>query len=401
MSIARVALLISALLSPPAFGGGDTLVVNSTKDKPDADVLDGICDADLGKQGQQITLRAAIMHAATTPGTDLIQLPAGTYRLTRRRTGPDTPDTGDLDVPNALTIEGVSARKSIIDAKDLDDRIFQGSDCSMTLRDLTLKRGRPPLNDTDGGALFGVSVTLLMERCVVTGCRVTALGGGVALVQGSATIVDTTFKGNRAQDGGAVSMFGTGFTLERCSLSKNHADNFGGALYARDALGEVKNSTLSANDAANGGALFFGNGGTWGVSSCTIAKNFAESGSGIFEDTTDGSDDAIAVTNTIVANSKSTNYSGDGLTSEGGNIETGTTCGFTTLTDQEETNPRLTKLAKHGGKTATHGLKKNSPAIDRAVDPSAPATDQRGKSRVDVAGTGTSTADCGAFEFQP
>src|SRR5438876_787862 len=58
---------------------GNTYVVNSTADTPDADVGSSVC----ADAGGHCTLRAAIMQANFVTGLDTITLPSGVYLLTR------------------------------------------------------------------------------------------------------------------------------------------------------------------------------------------------------------------------------------------------------------------------------------------------------------------------------
>jgi len=61
-------------------------------------------------------------------------------------------------------------------------------------------------------------------------------------------------------------------------------------------------------------------------------------------------------------------------------------------------NPQLTPLAYHGGRTRTHGLSINSPAIDAGSNPKASPYDQRDTGFARIVGA---RADVGAYERQP
>ena len=87
--------------------------------------------------------------------------------------------------------------------------------------------------------------------------------------------------------------------------------------------------------------------------------------------------------------------------SEGGNVESGASCGLALATDQSGVDPLLDELADNGGATFTHALLAGSPAIDVGVDADCPATDQRSQGRIDVPGVGTTLCDAGAFEATP
>lgn len=76
----RVSCVLAAaasigLLAPAAArAGGFAFTVDAFEDRPDADVGDGACDADLAAAEPQCTLRAAVEEANATlalgPGTD-------------------------------------------------------------------------------------------------------------------------------------------------------------------------------------------------------------------------------------------------------------------------------------------------------------------------------------------
>ena len=81
------------------------------------------------------------------------------------------------------------------------------------------------------------------------------------------------------------------------------------------------------------------------------------------------------------------------ITSQGHNIDSGVTCGFTASGDMSSTGPLLGPLADNGGPTRTRALLLGSPAIDTADNAVCPATDQRGVARPQLA-----ACDIGAFE---
>jgi len=112
--------------------------------------------------------------------------------------------------------------------------------------------------------------------------------------------------------------------------------------------------------------------------------------------------------NTIVANSiAGGDCSGDGaITSEGYNLDSDGTCGFTGEGDLSNTDPLLGPLQDNGGPTLTHALLAGSPAIDGGnpagcTDPlgNPLTTDQRGELRpADGDCDGIPICDTGAYE---
>ncbi len=404
--------LVLAALCLAAFATGTTnanartiFVVNDKRDLPDADINDGVCDADLAKPGLQITLRAAIMHANFTAGGDIIQLPKGKFKLKRKTVTTDTDATGDLDVTDDLNINGAGSNKTIIDAKKLGDRAFHVDDKTLVIQDVTIRNGRAVDPAQDGGGILAENTAILhVFNTVITKCKCTGDGGGIAVLGSDIIIEGVLISSNKALGagaGGGIALKGSTVDLEESTFAKNKCGSAGGGLMVENSAFVLLNSTVSGNKATNGGGVWTKENANLTFSSCTIAENQATAGSGLFEDTTGAMPVTITFVNTILANDPLTNYAGDGVATNGGNIDTGITCLFVNITDQSTTDPKLRKLANNGGPTPTHAIKKTSKAVDHGIDAFALPKDQRGVSRFDVAGVGLTVADCGAFEFHP
>jgi hypothetical protein len=159
----------------------------------------------------------------------------------------------------------------------------------------------------------------------------------------SADIVNSTISGNRA--------VGDGDTPGR-----------GGGIYSPySARISVESSTVTGNRAQQGGGIAVPDGGgKTTVESSIVAGNGAAS----------GADCAIFDVNGPVAS-----------LSRGGNVFGAAGCGPDhEPSDVLASNPGLGPLKMNGGPTATHALRKGSPAIGNALKPG-PKTDQRGVRR--------------------
>ena len=88
------------------------------------------------------------------------------------------------------------------------------------------------------------------------------------------------------------------------------------------------------------------------------------------------------------------NTGGGGL-SAGYNLDSGTTCQFSTVGDQSDANPHLGALANNGGPTQTEALLAGSAALNRAGVNCPTNLDQRGLHRPQHG-----QCDVGAFEKQ-
>src|SRR5262245_53166430 len=75
-----------------------------------ADTADGSCNADC-------SLREAIIAANANANTsDIINIPAGTYTLTRAGANENAASTGDLDILGPVSIVGAGAATTIVQA---------------------------------------------------------------------------------------------------------------------------------------------------------------------------------------------------------------------------------------------------------------------------------------------
>jgi hypothetical protein len=177
-------------------------------------------------------------------------------------------------------------------------------------------------------------------------------GGGLCS-EGTATLVRGTFNHDSAGGGAISNPGGAALTLNNCTIPNNAAVNGsgGGIWNAGDGTLNLINTIVAENTAAASGPDVSG-------SVTTADHNLIGDGSGL----------------SIV-------------TDQGGNlVGTGTS----------PIDPRLGPLQNNGGPTETLPLLADSPAIGHGDNAKAPATDQRGVTRVDETGEATGT---GAFEL--
>jgi hypothetical protein len=246
-----------------------------------------------------------------------------------------------------------------------------------------------------------------------------ALGGGgnVTFNCGASPVTITatspkTIGANTSIDGGnLITISGAGttqiflvnsgatLTLANMTISDGNSgsNNYGGAIYNTGTL-NVTNSTFSGNSAAFTGAI--SNGGTLNVSNSTFSGNSSTRGGAIYN--------AASVTvlrNTILADSTSGGNCAGSITDGGHNLDSATTCGFSSATGSlNNTSPMLDPagLANDGGPAQTIALQAGSPAInagDESVCAAPPVNnlDQRGYVRP---GTGSANCSIGAYEYK-
>ncbi|HTP09392.1 MAG TPA: choice-of-anchor Q domain-containing protein, partial [Anaerolineae bacterium] len=192
------------------------------------------------------------------------------------------------------------------------------------------------------------------------------IGGGIAN-GGTLSLINSTLSGNT-----------TGFGSSGCCVSSN--GGHGGGIYNSNVV-SITNSTLSDNatgdgvsptnpvstNGGDGGGIY--NTNTLSVFDSTLNNNTTGQGinggsrgrgSAVFL-----SGSAIFV-NTIIAGNSSTENCYDVWPTDGGyNLDSGNTCGFTTINHSlVNTDPLLWVLGNYGGPVQTVPLRGGSPAID-------------------------------------
>ncbi len=215
-------------------------------------------------------------------------------------------------------------------------------------------------------------------------------GGALELqsneINQGATIVESTFSGNRSVDrGGAIRARNfdpfvvTNSTFDNNGTTREFTGSFNGGLGGAfilsgatatvDAL--ITNVTFTDNFSTwVGGAISTGNNNNLVLNNSIFSGNTAQQGS-----------DRQVACNVQATGSNNLLFSGNGSGSCLNQITS-------TVTD----DPLLNPLATNGGSTPTRALQSGSPAIDAANGANCPVTDQRGVSR-------SVPCDIGAYEF--
>jgi CSLREA domain-containing protein len=266
------------------------------------DSADGTCNADC-------SLREAIIAANANVGPDRIILASGlTYTLTlgpADAPGAIVPLSGDLDITDALTIEG---NGSTIDAGLLDRVLdIQGS-FLVTINNLTIKNGRAGGFLSLGGGISIRNASVVLNNCIITSNNTAVesgardAGGGIAVVGSfnagtgiatlaSLTLNSSTVSGNNGLNGGGVLCVLCSLTVNSSTISGNTASGMdGGGI---DAVGNASSlsmtgSTLSGNSVIGGSSRGGGLSVPFGVSVSTLGRNrivsnTASLGAAIFE----------------------------------------------------------------------------------------------------------------------
>lgn len=410
----KIALVCSLLLATDAAAGGAVFAVDSTLDAVDALPGDALC----ATAGGACTLRAAIQESNALGGSDLIQVPAGTYALSLAGDGEELAATGDLDVRDSVVIVGGSGGPTIVDGGALD-RVFHvqpmnAATLTVVIDGVTIRNGA--LGEAGGAGVLHqdegslVVSNAVIEDNVVTGTTSDAVGGGVdsaglgeltirdtriegnaaprgagVFTNGIAIITDVTFTGNVAATSGVVTSYGT-TTVERSTFTSNQ----GPSITASASGLTLVNSTLSGNTTA--GAAISATSGALIIASSTIANETASFLVYAFGPVS-------LVNSALVGDIGGTSCVADGggsITSLGGNLDDDGSCAGGGPGDLPSQDPLLGPLADNGGPTLTHLPQPGSPLANAGRAGSCPGDDQRGVARDVGAANG---CDIGAVEF--
>jgi CSLREA domain-containing protein len=279
----------------------DPLLVTKTDD-----TNDGLCTAG------DCSLREAVVTANACPGHQTVEVPAGGYHLTRLGAGEDAADTGDLDITDDLTINGIDVPSIHGDDQDRVIEIFDPAVVELNL--LLIVEGREQL----GAGIWNHSVVTINSSAINNNHAAvppegvgTSGGGGLHNDQGAqATIVSTQFLENTGDhgagihnfalaqltmeggmlagnvatgDGGAVwNNFEAEATLTGVDFVRNQADGRGGAIYNDGRLNTERNKFEENTQANQGGGVFNGPDAEAFLYEAWFTNNSADLGGAVF-----------------------------------------------------------------------------------------------------------------------
>jgi len=230
------------------------------------------------------SLRGAISKANADPGTthDII-IPQGIYTLTLVGSDEDSNATGDLDARVSLNLVGAGADQTIIQAgvsvSEGIDRVLEifliENQLEVQISNLTIQHGKIPDSESGAGLRFdGAGSSLYLDRVVLRNNlgEGYSYGGGLS-VNGNLWVVDSTFTGNQAGEGGGVYQMADGMIyMDRTTIYSNTAEYGGGIM--NNNLATLVNVTISGiNATASGGGISQWNNADLMVHYSTITGN--------------------------------------------------------------------------------------------------------------------------------
>ena len=277
-SLILFALISSPVASPVSAEPGSTYYVNSNTDAVDYFPGNGVCET--GMESGVCTLRAAIMEANASSGTDTIQLPAGTYPLTILGAGEDSCETGDLDVTESLSILGSQAGATIIDAEGLGDRVFQlfNTADSVTISWVYIKHGDA---SAAGGGIY--SAAPLKVSNVTLSDNAANIGGGIA-TNNNLSVVNSKIADNTAGvAGGGLLIVGstTQVEIDDSFITNNISQLSGGGIANYQASFIIKQTSIGHNNAVVGAGIINDTGSITLANVIVEANSVTEKGGGI------------------------------------------------------------------------------------------------------------------------
>lgn len=296
------------------------------------------------------TLRAAIQAANSDPDSSVITLPPGTYTLTQ---------TASIAFTTPITVIGSGAGLTVIDRSNTAGQDFQIVGARVSLSGLTIR------NSGDGriGLWIRSAATVTLGEAAISANR----GLGI-LNDGSTLILDRALISGNA-DGGVRSIgLAPSVVISNTTLSNNFN---GPGLDVQSGEASLNNVTISENtDIVPGAGLRVAGGATLTVRNSIVANNVNSAGG----DQPDCSGSINSQGYNLIGNSSG--------------------CSGLAATDQINVDARLSALRDNGGRTATHALNINSPALDSGDPATCQPHDQRGVWRPQGA-----RCDIGAFEM--
>ena len=369
------------------------------------------------------SLVSAITTANSTNGT-ITLTSACVYTLTAIN---NTTDAGGVGLPvitGKVTIQGSGATITRSTASGTPVfRIFDvASAGTLTMSSLTISNGLASNGNQGGGGIFNHG-TLTISGTTFSGNSApssTGTSGGGINNSGTLNLSTSTFTGNSAQEGGGVfnqktatitnntftnnqaTIFGGGALLNAAGSMKVIGDTFtgntgpGGGAIDNDTTLNISDSTFTGNTAGTNGGGAVENFGPTTMTQSTLSGNSSPYGADILNYT----GFTISVSMSIIASGQGGPNCGGAapVTDAGYNIDTGSTCGFSSANhSMSNTQPQLGALANNGGSTQTMALPAGSPAVDAIPSTTTGCTgtiDQRGTTRPQ--GTG---CDIGAYEL--
>jgi CSLREA domain-containing protein len=215
-------ILIAGLLSVAwnvEASGHPNIIVTTTDDTTKSDGFCSLREAIISANKNKDSTRDCVSGS----GADVIELPAGTYTLTKSDNGKeDSGASGDLDITEGLEIRPMIPGTSVtINAIfGFRDRIFHIHEAEVLIQGVTISNGAPR---ADVGAIFNLGDLTIKESTI--SWNQAGGNGGAIYNLGDLTLINDTISGNSADDdGGGLYIAGRTVTSNNVTFARNLAD---------------------------------------------------------------------------------------------------------------------------------------------------------------------------------
>lgn len=245
------AFLLALLAVGPAPASAARFVVDSTRDRPDANLRDGVCADSNGR----CTLRAAVEHVNYIGGYHAIELTAASYSV-----------NSPLTITTRMAIKGRGSDRTRIDCENSSEALLVERNGDLNLDNVAVEKCLPSENR---GRLFLTDVLMQLNigpvlwnygSLEVLGSTFrnnfdAGTAGGVVVNEAFMSIFYTTFEENRSNDRGGAILNRGELVAAISRFEKNTASLKGGAIYNTGKI-DLELVTFDGNSAYEGGALY-------------------------------------------------------------------------------------------------------------------------------------------------
>lgn len=247
--------------------------------------------------GIEVKVKFKPMPAITINGSDpdtWVQL----KNAVENTTVPEITVSGTIKAPNgstkievkrAVTVKGTNKDTAILDADEKCQIFYVWHNGDLTLKSLTLQKGKNDDFSYPGGAIYCADGKLTTDNVVIKDCKAKHGGGIYAKANFASplpiTLTDTEIKNCTVTDTGGGIYIGSGseVTLINAVLSGNTASSEGGGVYVKGTF-TAKDTKIGGdtdaegNSAANGGGIFVSGVSTttMTLTNCTVKNNTAK-----------------------------------------------------------------------------------------------------------------------------
>ncbi|RBP52867.1 choice-of-anchor Q domain-containing protein [Arenicella xantha] len=316
-------------------------------------------------------------------------------------------------IVSAVSVQGPSQKVGALSISGNDGvQVMRAYNADLQLSNLTISNGS---SGFAGGGIAVYASALTLSNVMVSNNTATQAGAGLRIsYQSTASLTNTTVSANYltgtsysasgGEGAGISAAYFSRLIIDKSTISSNSVGTFsgtvglqgGGIALSSAAIASVRNSTISGNRADNGGGVYVTQGGEMASYNSTISNNYAMSQGGGVNVVNGGE---LFVLNSIVSGNRSglvgkevsvndfanTVFFGS-ILGEASNtyvdsvFTSSSTAGFynsdtsfvaTSDVSGGAPNPDATALRSiigplrnNGGRTFTHNLVNNSPAID-------------------------------------